>query len=225
MATAMGSLGNLVPAFAPQPAFDGPLPAIQPAAAEVLGGATLSALTEARVAVTQHWSDAIDGALDVMQNCVEKLRESIQPSWKEHLSPSATWLGLINSCGTILGNTDGEVIMASYNQAKKARSGMSQAPVSALSPPQQPRQHVRPLVSTAQDVSTSSPSRVAHAGVRQGKDTSALAALADRPETPRPCARLRFLCEWAWWWFTRRCSTRAPSPRLAPKQLARRPWS
>jgi hypothetical protein len=132
MATGMGNLGSLLPSLAGQPPpFDGPQPAIETAAKDILGGAALAALTVARTAVSRHWSDAIAAASADMQASLKKLTDLINPSWKENLPPS-TWQVLVDSVGDVLGNIDGEAIMTRFNQAKKARSGISHAP--ALSP-------------------------------------------------------------------------------------------
>lgn len=136
MATAMGIIGSWAPSLAgPPPPFDGPQPALEKEAREVIRGAALAGLTVARTAVNRHWADATAAASEVMQASVKDLTSSLMPSWKEHLDPLASWQVLIDSCGDTLGNTDGETIMFRFDQAEKARSGNSQALVPALSPP------------------------------------------------------------------------------------------
>ena len=152
MAAAMGNLGSLVPSLAgaPPPLFDGPAPFDGPlfdtgehaeehghmVVADVLSGQALPDLAAARLAVSRYWSDAMAEASEHMQDSLKMLTAAITPCWKVHLHPSATWEVLINMCSDTLGNADTEAIVTGVKNALKVRSGISRAPVTALS--QQP---------------------------------------------------------------------------------------
>jgi hypothetical protein len=139
--------------------FDGPPPALE-AGGEVLSGAALAALAVARTAVNRHWSDAIASASEAMQASLQRLTAALTPSWNKHLQPSATWQVLVDTCGHILGSTNGDAIMELITRAKKASLWIRKAPMSDIIFQPQPHQHVRPIVSTAQDISTTIPRQV-----------------------------------------------------------------
>ena len=148
MAAAMGNLGSLVPSLAgaPPPLFDGPPPFDGPLTntvehvhmrvADVLSGQALPDLAAARLAVSRYWSDAMAEASEHMQDSLKMLTAAMTPCWKVHLHPSATWEDLIDMCSDTLGNVDTEAIVTSVKNCSKVRSGISRAPVTALS--QQP---------------------------------------------------------------------------------------
>ena len=152
MAAAMGNLGSLVPSLAgaPPPLFDGPAPFDGPletmgehaewhghmVVADVLSGQALPDLAAARLAVSRYWSDAMAEASEHMQDSLKMLTAAITPCWKVHLHPLATWEDLIDMCSDTLGNVDTEAIVTCVKNASKVGSGISRAPVTALS--QQP---------------------------------------------------------------------------------------
>lgn len=121
MAEAMGHLGSLVPCLAgPLLPFDR-----EPKIPDIITGATLAALAEARTAVNKYWCGAITTAAEGMTGALARLMPMMTPSWKEQLEPSASWQCLIDTCGDALGSTDGAAIMACHGQVKKARTGIS----------------------------------------------------------------------------------------------------
>jgi len=147
MAAAMGNLGSLVPSLAgaPPPLFDGPAPFdglptntedAHMVVADVLSGQALCDLAAARLAVSRYRSDTMAEASERMQDSLKMLSAAMLPCWKVHLQPSATWEDLIDMCSDTLGNVDTEAIVTGVKNALKVRSGISRAPVTALS--QQP---------------------------------------------------------------------------------------
>ena len=132
MAAAIGNLDGPAP-------FDG-LPTNTEDAhmvvADVLSGQALCDLAAARLAVSRYRSDTMAEASERMQDSLKMLTAAITPCWKVHLQPSATWEDLIYMCSDTLGNVDTEAIVTGVKNALKVRSGISRAPVTALS--QQP---------------------------------------------------------------------------------------
>lgn len=134
MSASLGNLGGLVPALAgPVLPCDGPLPALEGPAGEVLYRATLDDIMEARVAVNAHWTEAIATASNNVQDALGQLSEAITPSWKTNLQPSATWQNLIDSCGPRLSTIDTAAILAIHSHAKKARDPGYQPSAAAVS--------------------------------------------------------------------------------------------
>ena len=122
MSASLGNLGGLVPALAgPVLHCDGPLPALEGPAGDVLYGATLAAIMEARMAVNVYWVEAISNASNNVQDALTQLTASITPSWKTNLQPSATWQNLIDSCGERLSTIDTVAIVKSHSHVRKAR--------------------------------------------------------------------------------------------------------
>ena len=147
MDAAIGNLGSLVPSLAgaPPPLFDGPAPFdglptntddAHMVVADVLSGQALCDLAAARLAVSRYKSDTMAEASERMQDSLKMLSAAMLPCWKVHLQPSATWEDLIDMCSDTLGNVDTEAIVTGVKNALKVRSGISRAPVTALS--QQP---------------------------------------------------------------------------------------
>ena len=139
MAAAMGKLRSLAPSLAGPPLCEPPLPFNGPQPLpesweDVLSGDALTGHALARTAVNQYWSEAIAAASFVMKESLAKLTAAVTPSWKDHLEPGITWLALCDSCDAALVNVDGDSIMASYNQAKKASSGICRETVPDLNP-------------------------------------------------------------------------------------------
>ena len=134
MSASLGNLGGLVPALAgPVLPWDGPLPALEGPAGEILYGATLAAIMEARMTVNLYWVEAISNASNNVQDLLTQLTESITPSWKTNLQPSATWQNLIDSCGERLSTIDTVTIVKIHTHVKKARAPGYQPSAAAAS--------------------------------------------------------------------------------------------
>jgi len=93
-----------------------------PGYSDPLIGEVLEALTEARIAVRQHWHAAAAAACDTMQSSSRRLTLAMTPSWRERLPANADWQILVDTCGKAIHTMGSYPTVMAFCQCRQAGS-------------------------------------------------------------------------------------------------------